>query len=81
MCSLENAVCALHDYLNPIFLGAVLPELLFNQFPRVHYYVTECEREKRVRDKTHLITVRSFPIGDNICVIKLSSLYSNIICY
>jgi hypothetical protein len=30
MCSLEYGVCALHYNPNPIFLGNVLPELLFN---------------------------------------------------
>ena len=32
-----SAVCALHDCLNPIFLGGVVPELLFNQFLWVLY--------------------------------------------
>ena len=32
---LLGAVCALHGYLNPIFLDGVLAELLFNPFLRV----------------------------------------------
>ena len=35
ICLLESAVFAPHNCENPIFLGDVLPELLFNQFLRV----------------------------------------------
>ena len=44
-CSLESAVCALEDCLNPIFLSGVLHVLLFNKFLRV-LCITMCLRVK-----------------------------------
>jgi hypothetical protein len=45
MHSLESAVCASIDCLNPIFSGGVFPELLFNHFMLIPF-ITICSRVK-----------------------------------
>jgi hypothetical protein len=48
ICSLESAICALQDCLNPIFLGGVFTELLFYEIFGSVYQLFVCDR-KRVR--------------------------------
>ena len=60
MCLLDSVICALYDYLNPIFLGAVLPGLLFNQF--LHVKERALERQ--------CAATQSCPIGDNAYAIN-----------
>ena len=55
---------AFYDSLNPIFLGTVLPELLFNQFHRV-LHITICLLVRKGDSMLYLETKLSFPIGDN----------------
>ena len=45
MCALMKCCCVLYECVNPIYLGDVLPKLLFNQFLRV-LCITEYLRVK-----------------------------------
>ena len=69
MLSIESAVCASHDYPNPIFIVGVLPELLLDQFLWV-MCTSNCFRVKERESALHLAIAGYFPIGYTSCVTK-----------
>ena len=66
MCSLERAVCVFSDCINPVCLGGILLELLYNQYLMVLWHrLFTCKGKKEGDDGIQFVPVKYFPIGDN----------------